>query len=152
MISISRSTWSAVGRDQREGQGQRRQTDGVWRFFVKIFCSFLKFLPGRDVDHLSICRGWLQERTTTAEQSQACYPDPAFFLINSPRTVHPSTVVLNPFLFPLIIALSFLPWLLIRENVCLFSFRTPLLSVGSQESLSSTIRIQLCCRSHCWYV
>ena len=71
-------------------------TDGIWRFFVKIFSGFLKFLPGRDVNHLSICKGG-EEGNHTRPHHGGKSPDPANFLIipaSSDRRLYNSTLPL----------------------------------------------------------
>ena len=56
MISILHNTGSisVLISTREQAKGVLVSTNGVWGFVVKIFSSFLKFLPGSDVDHLSI--------------------------------------------------------------------------------------------------
>lgn len=85
-------------------------TDGIRGFFVKIFSGLLKFLPGRDVDHLSI---WEGGRGPPRAKSGSCLffdPPPSLRRSAPDDRFHCSLLFALPLSF-------YKPWPQIRENV-----------------------------------
>ena len=98
MTSISRNNGSVslASARERATEGEEGCTDGIWGFFVKVFSGLLKFLPGRDVDHLSI---WEGGRGPPRAESGSC-----LFLISFRSFRHSAAgdrVLLSSFPLPL---------------------------------------------------